>query len=253
MQRWAGRLALVTGASAGIGANLAQRLVTEGMRVVGAARNVETLQVMADKLKDQPGSLVPMQCDLTKDDQVLDMFARIKQDLGGIDVLINNAAMSIFNSGLLESTAEDWRKMLDLNVVALCLCTREAVASMQEHGTDDGHIIHMNSISGHLVYPFLRNHLYSITKHMVTAHTEAVRQALRKGNTNIKISAISPGMVATDFGFRSGMRKEESEKMIQERACLQPEDVTESVIHILSRPPHVQIHDLIMRPTKEKH
>ncbi|KAK8397174.1 hypothetical protein O3P69_004707 [Scylla paramamosain] len=143
--------------------------------------------------------------------------------------------------------------MLDLNVVALCLCTREAVASMQEHGTDDGHIIHMNSISGHLVYPFLRNHLYSITKHMVTAHTEAVRQALRKGNTNIKISAISPGMVATDFGFRSGMRKEESEKMIQERACLQPEDVTESVIHILSRPPHVQIHDLIMRPTKEKH
>ncbi|KAG0722049.1 Dehydrogenase/reductase SDR family member 11 [Chionoecetes opilio] len=143
MERWSGRVALVTGASAGIGASVARRLVAEGMRVVGAARSVERVQALADELKGQPGTLIPIKCDITKDDQVVSMFARIKRELGGVDVCVNNAGIAVFKD-LLEGSPEEWRRMLDLNVVALCLCTREAVASMRERGVDDGHVIHLN-------------------------------------------------------------------------------------------------------------
>ncbi|XP_045130803.1 dehydrogenase/reductase SDR family member 11-like [Portunus trituberculatus] len=248
MERWAGRVALVTGASAGIGASLARRLVAHGMLVVGAARSLERVQAIAEELKGQPGSLIPMKCDLTKDDQVLDMFARIKQELGGVDVCINNAGMAVYKS-LLEGTPEDWRKMLDLNVVALCLCTREAVASMKERGVD-GHIIHINSILGHRVIPLSNIHYYGGTKQMVTALTEALRQELRQANSNIRISSISPASVETEFAMRAGLSAEEARKFYQERSNLQADDVTDSLIHALSAPPHVQVHDIMLRNIK---
>ncbi|XP_063876868.1 dehydrogenase/reductase SDR family member 11-like [Scylla paramamosain] len=249
MDRWVGRVALVTGASAGIGASVARRLVAEGMRVVGAARSVDRVQALADELKGQPGSLLPIKCDLTKDDQVLAMFARIKRELGGVDVCINNAGMSIHNS-LLEGTPEQWRKMLDLNVVALCLCTREALTSMKERGVDDGHIIHINSIGGHRISPMPGIRFYCGTKHMVTALTEALRQELRQTDTNIRISAISPGVVETEFAVNSGLSHAAAQQLYQQLPCVQADDITESVIHVLSAPPHVQIHDILMRPTK---
>ncbi|XP_045130202.1 dehydrogenase/reductase SDR family member 11-like [Portunus trituberculatus] len=251
MDRWAGRVALVTGASAGIGASIVRRLVAEGMRVVGAARSVDRVQAIADELKGQPGSLLPIKCDLTKDDQVLAMFARIKQELGGVDVCINNAGMSI-NSSLQEGTPDQWRKMLDLNVVALCLCTREALASMKERGVDDGHIIHINSMGGHRIANLPGIHFYAGTKHMVTALTEALRQELRQTNTNIRISAISPGMVETEFAERAGMSKAAAHQMYTQNACMQADDITESVIHALSAPRRVQIHDILIHPTQSQ-
>ncbi|XP_050723083.1 dehydrogenase/reductase SDR family member 11-like [Eriocheir sinensis] len=143
MERWSGRVALVTGASMGIGASVARRLVAEGMKVVGAARSIDKLLAMADELKGQRGALIPIKCDLTKDEEVLAMFAKIKKDLGGVDVCINNAGFA-HNKSLLEGSPKEWREMMDLNVVALCLCTRESIASMRERGVDDGHIIHIS-------------------------------------------------------------------------------------------------------------
>lgn len=248
MERWVGRVALVTGASAGIGASVARKLVAKGMKVVGAARSVERVQALADELKDQPGSLMPIKCDLTKDDQVLNMFARIKERLGGVDVCINNAGVLIPKS-LLEGTPEDWRKMLDLNVVALCLCTRETVKSMRERGVDDGHIIHINSTGGHNVKVMFGNGYYCGTKHMVTALTEALRQELRQANSNIRISAISPGAVETEFAVNAGMSKEAATKLYQQMSCIQADDVTDTLVHVLSAPSHVQIHDVLLRAT----
>ncbi|KAG0719828.1 Dehydrogenase/reductase SDR family member 11 [Chionoecetes opilio] len=96
MERWSGRVALVTGASAGIGASVARRLVAEGMRVVGAARSVERVQALADELKGQPGTLIPIKCDITKDAQVVSMFARIKGGARRRDVCVNNAGIAVF-------------------------------------------------------------------------------------------------------------------------------------------------------------
>ncbi|KAK8374855.1 hypothetical protein O3P69_017731, partial [Scylla paramamosain] len=173
---------------------------------------------LADELKGQPGSLLPIECDLTKDDQVLAMFARIKRELGGVDVCINNAGKAVLSS-LTEGTPEQWRQMLDLNVVALCLCTREALASMKERGVDDGHIIHINSISGRRV---------------------------------TVISAISPGLVKTEFVVNAGLSEEAAGHIYQQLPTLQVDDVTETLIHVLSAPPNVQVQDVLMRHTQYK-
>ncbi|KAG0725512.1 Dehydrogenase/reductase SDR family member 11 [Chionoecetes opilio] len=237
MERWSGRVALVTGASAGIGASVARRLVAEGMRVVGAARSVERVQALADELKGQPGTLIPIKCDITKDDQVVSMFARIKRELGGVDVCVNNAGLAVFKD-LLEGSPEEWRSMLDLNVVALCLCTREAVASMRERGVDDGHVIHLNSIAGHYISQVPGAQFYCGTKHMVTTLTEALRLELRRANSKIR---ISPGVVETEFAVNTGMSQDAAQQFYQERPRMQADDVTDSLIHVLAAPPHVQV------------
>ncbi|KAG0726367.1 Dehydrogenase/reductase SDR family member 11 [Chionoecetes opilio] len=248
MERWSGRVALVTGASAGIGASVARRLVAEGMRVVGAARRVERVQALADELKGQPGTLIPIKCDITKDDQVVSMFARIKRELGGVDVCVNNAGLAVFKD-LLEGSPEEWRRMLDLNVVALCLCTREAVASMRERGVDDGHVIHLNSITGHYIPELPGFHFYCGTKQMVTTLTEALRLELRRANSKIRISSISPGRVETEFVVNTyGMSQDAAQQFYQERPRMQADDITDSLIHVLAAPPHVQIHDVLIWP-----
>ncbi|XP_050723015.1 dehydrogenase/reductase SDR family member 11-like [Eriocheir sinensis] len=248
MERWSGRVALVTGASMGIGASVARRLVAEGMKVVGAARSIDKLQALASELKGQRGTLIPIKCDLTKDEEVLAMFAKIKKDLGGVDVCINNAGFT-HNKSLLEGSPKEWREMMDLNVVALCLCTRESIASMRERSVDDGHIIHISSFSGHRVTPNKAVHFYSATKYSVTALTEGLRQELREANSNIRISAISPGLVETEFIANARLAEDANaaKKFYKERGSLSADDITATLVHILSAPPHVQIHDVLIR------
>ncbi|XP_076056906.1 dehydrogenase/reductase SDR family member 11-like [Oratosquilla oratoria] len=247
MECWRGRVALVTGASAGIGAAISKALVIAGMKVVGVARNIDSIQTLADELANEPGSLTPMKCDITKDEEVLSVFTNIKKEFGGVDVCINNAGMSR-NKTLLDGTPEDWREMLDLNVVALCLCTKEAVASMKERGVDDGHIIHINSVCGHKVFPKNESHFYTATKYAVTALTEGLRQELVASKSRIRVTSISPGLVTTEFQMRMTQDAAEVERIFSKFPYLMPEDVAASVIHTLSAPPHVQVHEIMMWP-----
>lgn len=138
------------------------------------------------------------------------MFAWMEDhpDLGRIDVCVNNAGLSSSES-LLEGRVEDWRRMLDVNVVALSLCTQLAVQSMTRHGVDDGQVVMVSSFSGHRVPPnpstrWRLSHLplarfYAATKFAVTGLLEGWRQEVRDLGTNIRVAAISPGLVATDF------------------------------------------------------
>ncbi|XP_045613500.1 dehydrogenase/reductase SDR family member 11 [Procambarus clarkii] len=250
MERWTGRVALVTGASTGIGAGISRRLVEAGMKVVGAARNEERLQALERELANKPGSFTPVKCDISKDDDVLNLFATIKQKFGGVDVCINNAGMTHGHS-LLEGTTEEWREMLDINVVGLCLCTREAVASMRARNVDDGQIIHIISTSGHRVAQVPAGHFYAGTKFAVTALLEGLRQELRDAKSHIRIAGISPGLVETEFASRLFKDDAEAKKVFSSIKGLQADDVASSVIHVLSAPPHVQIHDIIVRPTEQ--
>ncbi|XP_064091517.1 dehydrogenase/reductase SDR family member 11-like isoform X2 [Macrobrachium nipponense] len=251
MDRWRGRVALVTGASAGIGAAICRRLVEAGMVVVGAARAVERIESLSRELEleGKAGTLVGVKCDLNQDADIENLFKEIKKRYNGVDVCINNAAMS-YNDGLLEGTPERWREMLNVNIVALCHCTKESVKSMQERGVNDGHIIHLSSILGHGVGIITGGYFYSCTKHAVKALTDGLRQELRDMKSNIRISSISPGYVETEFLGRM-MGEEVANQMKTKFPALTADDVAASVCHILAAPPHVQIHDLIIKPNGE--
>ncbi|KAK0144770.1 Dehydrogenase/reductase SDR family member 11 [Merluccius polli] len=253
MDRWAGRTALVTGASAGIGAAVAEQLVRRGMTVVGCARNTQKIQDLAAECQWSgcTGLLVPYQCDLSNEEEILAMFSAIKAQHGGVDVCVNNAGLAHPDS-LLNGKTSSWRNMLQVNVIALSICTREAYQSMKERNVNDGHIININSMSGHRVVPTTDVHFYSATKHAVTALTEGLRQELREANTQIRATCISPGLVETEFHSRMYQNTEKGASVFGSIKYLEAEDVASAVTYVLSAPPHVQIGDIQMRPVDQK-
>ncbi|XP_023588440.1 dehydrogenase/reductase SDR family member 11 isoform X2 [Trichechus manatus latirostris] len=211
MERWRDRLALVTGASGGIGAAVARALVQQGLKVVGCARTVSNIEELAAECKSAgyPGTLIPYRCDLSNEEDILSMFSAVRSQHSGVDICINNAGLARPDP-LLSGSTSGWKDMFNVNVLALSICTREAYQSMKERKVDDGHIININSMSGHRVVPQSVIHFYSATKYAVTALTEGLRHELREAQTHIRAT------------------------------CLKPEDVAEAVIYVLSTPPHVQ-------------
>ncbi|XP_030041934.1 dehydrogenase/reductase SDR family member 11 isoform X2 [Microcaecilia unicolor] len=198
-----------------------------------------------------PGSLIPYKCDLCNEDEILSMFSAIKTLHQGVDVCINNAGMARPET-LLSGTTEGWRTMIDVNVLALSICTREAYQSMKERNIDDGHIININSMSGHRILPTSIMHFYSATKFTVTAITEGLRQELREAKSHIRATSISPGLVETNFAFKVHDNDPEKAAATYESIrCLKAEDIANSVLYILGAPPHVQIGEIQMRPTEQ--
>ncbi|XP_069124695.1 dehydrogenase/reductase SDR family member 11-like [Argopecten irradians] len=250
MERWAGRVALITGASEGIGAALARRLVKHGMKVVGCARNVQQIQALANELKNEKGTLTAIKCDLTKEGEILDMFTKVKAEFGGVDICVNNAGLG-HDSPILSGATQQWREMLDVNVLALAICSREAVKQMREKGVDDGHLILVNSISGHHVLNFSHGHFYSATKFTVTALTECLRQELLEMESHIRVTGISPGLTNTDFMGKVFKDKSKGDAHCNIFKPLEPDDVVDSIIYALGAPGHVQVHDILIRPTEQ--
>ncbi|KAM4726884.1 dehydrogenase/reductase SDR family member 11a [Anableps anableps] len=253
MERWKGRVALVTGASIGIGAAVTRALVQHGMRVVGCARNVDKIEKLAAECESAgySGTLIPYKCDLSNEEEILSMFSAIKTLHKGVDVCINNAGLA-HNEPLLSGKTEGWRNMIDVNVLALSICTREAYKSMKERDVDDGHIININSMSGHRLVPSADEHFYCATKYAVTALTEGIRQELREEKTHIRATCISPGIVETEFAFRHHNSDPEKAAAVYESIkCLKAEDIASAITFVLSAPPHVQIGDVQMRPVEQ--
>ncbi|GFG29135.1 hypothetical protein Cfor_12660, partial [Coptotermes formosanus] len=143
MERWAGRVAVVTGASSGIGAAIAAELTKKGLKVVGLARRVERVQELSKSLETATGNLYTVKCDVSNEPEVLAAFKWVKDNVGGVDILINNAAV-LYDTSLTSGSTEELKKMLDVNVLGLSVCTKQAFQSMKERGVDDGHIIHIN-------------------------------------------------------------------------------------------------------------
>ena len=145
MEKWRGRIALVTGGSRGIGLSISKQLVQHGITVYVCCRNTSPITEVVDELNKQPiasqhGKLHAIQCDLQKEEQILAMFEEIKRISGGggADILVNNCALPS-KAPVLTADTETMKKMLDINVLAVSICTREAVKSMRERGVDDGH------------------------------------------------------------------------------------------------------------------
>ncbi len=247
-QEWGHRVALVTGASSGIGAAIARRLAEMGMKVAITARRADRLQAVAAEIEGKGGECMSLCLDVRDEDAVLSAFDEIRSNWGGVDVLINSAGLGRV-APLMSGDTEAWREMLEVNVLSLAVFTREALADMRRRG-DCGHIIHISSMSAHRV-PTGTGGMYSATKHAVRAMTEALRRELRAQESGTRITAVSPGFVETEFAEVMLGDAEAAEAVYARYPCLQSDDVANTVQHILEQPPHVQIHDVLMRPHQQ--
>ncbi|KAK7111500.1 dehydrogenase/reductase SDR family member 11-like [Littorina saxatilis] len=250
-ERWRGRVALVTGASAGIGYCMAKALVQRGMKVVACARNIAPIQELAKELSDQSGSLTAIKCDVSKEEEVAAMFQAIRKDpnLGRMDVCINNAGLA-HNAPLLSGEASQWKNMFEVNVLGLLMCSKEAFQLMRDSGVDDGHIILVNSMSGIRTVKSKGSHCYVATKFAVTAIREGIRNELREMKSKIRISQVCPGYVETEFVQRHH-NEELAKAVYSSMKCLQPEDIRDAILYILDAPPHVEVNDVHMRATEQ--
>nr|CAD7443479.1 unnamed protein product [Timema bartmani] len=278
MERWSGRVALVTGASAGIGAAIVRELVKNGLIVVGLARRAELVEELSTELKGAPGKLHALKGDVSKEEDILAAFDWVKKNLGRIDVLVNNAGV-LYLSMLTDGETSHWKQIFDLNVLGLSICTREAFKLMKEKGVDDGHIIHINSkshstfnksnhftclrkkksmevraedraghsrcwrgsatsIDGHMPVVFPGMAHYFASKHAVTVLTEGLRRELVQLGSKIRVTSISPGVVDTDMLRSFTDGAQVSE---DEFPALKSEDIANAVTYALGTPPHVQV------------
>jgi NADP+-dependent farnesol dehydrogenase len=250
LDRWIGKVAIVTGASGGIGAAIAQQLVDEGLQVVGLARRSERVEELAKKLHGKKGKLHAVKADISKEEDILNAFKWTSDNLGPVHVLVNNAGVAENTNLTTQGDTKKWKNVFDTNVMGLCIATREAVNIMKAKNID-GHIIHINSTLGHIVPPFPGLHVYGASKYAVTALTDTLRHELRHLGLKIKITSVSPGRVATELLHGKG-RDPKAFERLQRLPRLQPENVANAVLYVLSTPPDVQIHELTIQAMGEE-
>ncbi|XP_017850893.1 farnesol dehydrogenase-like [Drosophila busckii] len=245
MERWRNRIAVVTGASSGIGAVLSKQLIQAGVIVVGLARRLERLEQLRLELPaEQRAQLHSRQCDVTDLAAVNAAFDWIEHELGGVDILVNNAG-KLAGGQLVTLCLETAQQVLQTNVMGVVYCTQRAFRSLQSRSAA-GHVVLINSIVGHQLFNTPPGsvqplNMYPATKHAITALTELYRQEFRDLHTQIKVTSISPGLVNTDLvppAFKS-------------LPMLQPEDVAAAIMYALATPTHVQVHELMLKPMGE--
>ncbi|KAJ8932631.1 hypothetical protein NQ314_014561 [Rhamnusium bicolor] len=239
MDRWVGKVAIVTGASSGIGAAIAEQLVEHGLQVVGLARRKERIEQLAEKLIGEKGKLFAIKTDISKEEDILNAFKWVKENLGPVHILVNNAGIGV-PKNLTDGDTEDWKKLFQVNVMGPCIATREAVRDMRANNVD-GHIIHINSIAGNQILNIPNLNVYSASKFALRALAETLRLELNNLKLKIKITNLSPGAVNTEIIPQEMRESEVFKKLIEEKQFMEGADIADSVIYVLSTPPHVQV------------
>ena len=243
----AGKSAVVTGASSGIGSEAARALAAAGAAVTLAARRADRLTRLAAELGGEQFAVQPT--DMRREEDIRRLFAIARERFGGVDILVNNAGLGRA-APLGSAPTELWREMLEVNVLGLAIATREAIQDMERRGAA-GHVVHVASMAAHRV-PGPESGMYAATKFAVRALTEALRQELRAKKSPIRVTAVSPGHVFTEFADVFTGTPGAQAAIDHRFKILEPRDVAEAIVWVVTRPPHVEVHDLLVRPTAQK-
>lgn len=221
---------LITGASTGIGAATARHAVEAGHRVVLAARSTDKLEALAADLGGAETALA-VACDVTEWDQVEALVATTVDRFGRLDIAFANAGFGA-SRGFLNESPEHWKAMVLTNVYGAALTIRATIPQLTEHR---GHLLLTGSVAGRRALP---GSLYSATKWAVTAMGESARQELN--DTGVRVTLIEPGMVDTPF-FDNGAGD----------GALQADDIARAVMYAVGQPPHVDVNEILIRPTAQ--
>ncbi|KAL3144314.1 hypothetical protein ABBQ32_004076 [Trebouxia sp. C0010 RCD-2024] len=257
-ERWRGKVALVTGASAGIGWAICEALATAGVKVVAVARRRERLEALQQSLVEQGvpiSDFLPVVCDITKEAEVIALPRIIVKRWreAGVDILVNNAGMGRDDASLMDGNTASWVEMVSTNTLGVCMCTREAVQDMKRRG-QWGHIIHISSMSAHRV-PSPADAFYAATKHALRALAEGLRQEAREQDLPLRVTCISPGTVQTEFFEVSSFGNKDAGKSKYAAIGMKPlqaYDIASAVVWCLTAPDHMDVNDILIRPTAQR-
>ena len=248
MNRIEGKLALVTGASSGIGEACARRLAAEGADVALWARREDRLERLADELGREHGVATHVaSVDVRDRDAVRKAVDALLSEAGPPHILVNNAGLAAGFDPVQEGDFEDWDRMIDTNVKGLLNVTRLFLPSMID--ADRGHIINIGSTAGHQVYP--KGNVYNASKFAVTALTEAIN--LDVSGTRLKVSSVDPGFVETEFSVvRFHGDEDRADGVYEGFEPLTGDDVADAVAYVANLPAHVNILRMVLLPTAQR-
>jgi 3-hydroxy acid dehydrogenase/malonic semialdehyde reductase len=239
------KIVFVTGASAGIGEACAHAFARAGARLLLCARRVERLDGLAESLRNEGCPAVHgFALDVRNNDAVNEAIGGLPEEWRAIDVLINNAGLSRGLDPIHEGSIEDWDEMIDTNIKGLLYVSRAVIPGMIERG--GGHVINIGSIAGHEVYP--KGNVYCATKHAVGAITKGMQIDLL--GTHVRATTLDPGLVESEFSMvRFHGDAERASAVYNGIEPLTPADVADAALYCATRPPHVNVHEMILMPS----
>ncbi|PAX60611.1 SDR family oxidoreductase [Brunnivagina elsteri] len=240
------QIILITGASSGIGAACAKYFAQAGAKLILAARRMGKLQQVVETLNIQASDVHLIQLDVRDRIAVESAISHLPPEWSHIDILVNNAGLSRGLDKLQEADFQDWEDMIDTNVKGLLYVTRNVLPGMVQR--NKGHIINIGSIAGHQTYP--GGNVYCATKAAVKSISEGLKLDLI--GTQVRVTSVDPGMVETEFSnVRFHGDNQRADKVYQGLTPLTPDDIADVIFFCATRPPHVNINEVILMPVDQ--
>ena len=246
----AGTVALVTGASSGIGAATAAALAAHGATVAIAARRKDRLEEVAAEISGHGGSVLVLESDITDATQATDAVERTVAELGRLDTLVNNAGVMLLGPAV-DAPLSEWQQMVELNLLGALYCAHAALPHLLRAAADGprqvADLVNISSVAGR--FARLGNSVYSLTKHGLGAFSESLRQEVTK--RYVRVSLVEPGATATEL---AGHNRPEILDNIRSQfgQTMAAEDIADAISYIVTRPRHVTINEILIRPTEQE-
>lgn len=240
-----GKVALITGASSGLGAAIAAALASRGVHLALSARRADRLRAVAERLAtDGAAETLALPGDVRDEAYVRAMVRQTVERWGHLDILIANAGRG-YRAPIAEGDPAQWKEVLDINVYGLLLTLHYGVPALLAAG--GGHVIVLSSVAARVVQA--GNGVYSASKHAASVLAEALRQEVTR--QGVRVTSIEPGVVRTPFQDTAGYSPELRRRLLEEQRPLIAEDIAAAVLYALEQPPHVSINALLVRPTDQ--
>jgi NADP-dependent 3-hydroxy acid dehydrogenase YdfG len=242
-----GKIAIVTGASSGLGEATAVALTQEGAKTVLAARRGDRLRAIEKRINASGGTALAIEADVTDGSQLQRLIETVHAQFGRVDILINNAGVML-NAPASSATTDNWRRMIEVNVLALMNATHAVLPIMKAGG--GGHIVNISSVAALNSNPGAS--VYSASKAAVSVFSDSIRK--EHSRDNIRVTTISPGAIATELPdhIADAEWKARFHEWMKNMTPLQAEDVAAAIIFALTRPPYMCIGEMVIRPTLQE-
>lgn len=241
------KVAIITGASSGIGFATALELSKAGVKVAIGARRIEKLEQLENEIKSLGGQVFAQKLDVTKKEDCNSFVNSVISKWGTVDILVNNAGLMPL-SFIKNLKIDEWDQMIDVNIKGVLYCTAAVIPFMKEKKS--GHIVNISSVAGRIVFP--AGSVYCATKHAITAFSEGLRQEFSV-RSNIRVTCIEPGVVSTEL--YNAITDESLQTFVEKTKnaqSLNAIDIANSILFALNSPEHMNVNEVLVRPTTQE-